>query len=134
MRLSICYQWRMAKSPGAIAVVDDEETVRRALLRLLQVSGFVVRAYESAEEFLAHWRSHPPDCVVVDLHMPGLNGLEMMRCLQQLEARLAFVVITAHDEPSMRALCLDAGASAYLCKPLDEQTLLTAIETACATN
>lgn len=122
----------MSKLPCAIAVVDDEEAVRRALSRLLQASGLRARAYESAEDFLAHWRSDPPTCVVVDLHMPGLNGLELMRCLQHLDARLAFVVITAHDEPAMRALCLDAGAVDYLCKPLDEQTLLAAIEAACA--
>jgi FixJ family two-component response regulator len=122
----------MSKSPCAIAVVDDEEAVRRALLRLLHASGLRVRAYESAENFLANWRSDPPACVVLDLHMPGLNGLELMQCLQRLDARLAFVIITAHDEPAMRARCLEAGASAYLCKPLDEQVLLTAIETACA--
>lgn len=122
----------MEKIPCAIAVVDDEEAVRRALLRLLNASGLRARAYESAEDFLANWRSDPPGCVVLDLHMPGLNGLELMQCLQRLDARLAFVVITAHDEPAMRARCLDAGASAYLCKPLDERTLLTAIEVACA--
>lgn len=121
----------MEKAACAIAVVDDEEAVRRALLRLLNASGLHARAYASAEDFLANWRSNPPHCVVLDLHMPGLNGLELMQCLQRLDARLAFVVITAHDEPAMRARCLEAGASAYLCKPLDERTLLTAIETAC---
>jgi FixJ family two-component response regulator len=121
----------MAKIPCTIAVVDDEEAVRRALLRLLLASGLKARTYESAEDFLANWRNDPPGCVVLDLHMPGLNGLELMQCLQRLDARLAFVVITAHDEPAMRARCLEAGASAYLCKPLEEGTLLTAIETAC---
>lgn len=123
----------MAKIPCSIAIVDDEEAVRRALLRLLLASGLRARTYESAEDFLANWRSDPPGCVVLDLHMPGLNGLELMQCLQLLEARLAFVIITAHDEPTMRARCLEAGASAYLCKPLDEQVLLAAIEAACAT-
>ena len=122
----------MSKIPCSIAVVDDEEAVRRALLRLLNASGLRARAYESAEDFLANWRSDPPGCVVLDLHMPGLNGLELMQCLQRLDARLAFVVITAHDEPAMRDRCIDAGAGAYLCKPLDERTLLAAIETACA--
>lgn len=106
--------------------------MRRALLRLLHASGLSARAYESAEDFLARWRSEPPDCVVVDLHMPGLNGLELIGCLQHLDARLAFVVITAHDEAAMRERCLRAGAAAYLCKPLDEHTLLSAIENACA--
>lgn len=106
--------------------------MRRALLRLLHASGLRARAYESAEGFLANWRSEPPDCVVLDLHMPGLNGLELMQCLQRLDARLSFVVITAHDEPAMRARCLEAGAGAYLCKPLDEHTLLSAIESVCA--
>ena len=122
----------MIKRPCAIAVIDDEEAVRRALLRLLHASGLKARAYESAEDFLSHWREDPPTCVVLDLHMPGLNGLELMQCLQGMDAHLPFVVITAHDEPAMGARCLDAGAVAYLCKPLDEHTLLTAIETACA--
>jgi FixJ family two-component response regulator len=111
----------------SVAVVDDEEPVRRALTRLLRAAGMDSQAYSSAQEFLTLWRSRPPHCVVLDLQMPGLNGLELMQCLTQLGARLPIIIITAHDEPAMRARCLQAGAAAYLCKPLDDRTLLSAI-------
>jgi FixJ family two-component response regulator len=88
------------------------------------------RAYASGQEFLSIWRSEPPACIVLDLQMPALNGLELMQCLTQLGAQLPTIIITAHDEPAMRARCFQAGASAYLCKPLDDQILLNAIESA----
>lgn len=118
----------MPKSNFSIAIIDDEEQIRRALLRLLRSTGMEARAYASAQEFLSSWRSDPPGCVVLDLQMPGLNGLELMQCLTQLGAKLPIIIITAHDAPEMRANCLQAGAVAYLRKPLDDRILLDAIE------
>jgi len=120
----------MPKPNFSIAIIDDEEQIRRALLRLLRSAGMNARAYASGQEFLSVWRSEPPACIVLDLQMPGLNGLELMQCLTQLGAQLPTIIITAHDEPEMRTRCLQAGASAYLCKPLDDQVLLNAIEKA----
>ena len=110
-----------------VAVVDDEELVRRALTRLLRSAGMAVRAFGSGQEFLAGRRAEPLDCLVLDLNMPGLTGLEVQRCLQQFGERLPTIIITAQDDPTIRAQCLAAGASACLCKPLDRQTLLDAI-------
>lgn len=117
----------MAISHCLVAVVDDEELVRRALARVLRAAGVAVRTFASGQEFLALWRSDPPDCVVLDLNMPGLNGLDVQRCLRQLEESLPVVIITAQDDPALRAQCLELGALAYLCKPLDRDTLLDAI-------
>jgi len=117
----------MADSNCLVAVVDDEELVRRALTRLLCSAGLRVNAFASGQDFLALWRDEPPDCLVLDLNMPGLNGLDVQRCLQQWGRPLPTVIITAQDDPAIRAQCLAAGASAYLCKPLDRQTLLDAI-------
>lgn len=121
----------MSKPCPVIAVIDDEEQIRRALLRLLRAAGMEARAYASGQEFLAGWRADPPACVVLDLQMPGLNGLETLQCLVQIGAQLPVVIITAHDEPAMRDRCLRAGARAYLCKPLDDRVLLDAIDRAC---
>ena len=119
---------RMPTNPFSVAVVDDEEPVRRALTRLLRAAGITARAYASGQEFLSKWRSEPPSCVVLDLQMPGLNGLELLKCLAQLDAMLPVIMITAHDEPTMKAQCLRAGAVDYLCKPLDANILLEAVE------
>ena len=112
--------------PPHVAIVDDEEQVRKALKRLLVASGFEVESYASGKEFLAtkHQRA---DCVVLDLHMPGMSGLQVLQELRAAHSALPTVVITAYDEPQTREQCLAAGASAYLRKPLDERLLLNAI-------
>jgi len=112
--------------PPHVAIVDDEEPVRKALKRLLVASGFEVESYASGKEFLA--TKHPrADCVVLDLHMPGMSGLEVLRELRASRSPLPAVMITAYDEPATREQCLAAGAAAYLRKPLDERLLLNAI-------
>jgi FixJ family two-component response regulator len=120
----------MRQPNQSIAVIDDEEQIRRALLRLLRSAGLAARAYASGQEFLAAWRSDPPTCIVLDLQMPGINGLDLMQCLNQLGAQLPVIMITAHDEPAMRTQCLQAGAFEYMCKPLDDQVLLDLIKRA----
>lgn len=115
-----------------IAVVDDDHSVRKALCRLLRSFGIEAKAYESGKEFLEALRSTLPDCVVLDLRMPDMSGLELQRRLADAGVRLPTVVITGHDEPGMRSKCLAAGASTYLRKPLDEKALLLAIEDAIA--
>ena len=112
-----------------VAVVDDEETVRKALRR----RGIPVRWHSprpAGRRRAAAAALRQPDCVVLDLHMAGMSGLEVLRRLQAAPQRPPVVVITAHDEPETRAQCLAAGASAYLRKPLDERLLLNAISAA----
>jgi FixJ family two-component response regulator len=111
-----------------VAVVDDEEVVRTALKRLLKAAGLEAESYANGEDFLAAQRR--PDCVVLDLHMPLMNGQAVLARIRKMNARLPVVIITAHDTPESRAECTTAGAIAYLCKPLDERLLLNAISVA----
>ena len=114
----------MDRSPPLIAVVDDEESVRKALWRLLISAGLDCAVFASGREFLDSLRTNVPDCVVLDLHMPGLTGLDVARELQSATVRVPAIIITAHDQAGTRSQCLSAGAAAYLRKPFDDQALL----------
>jgi FixJ family two-component response regulator len=120
----------MVRSRRRIAVVDDDPSVRKALARLLRASDLDADAYGSAEQLLESLRTSSPDCLVLDLQMPDMNGLALQQELVRTGIRLPVVIITGHDEPGMERRCLDAGAGAYLRKPLDDKTLLGAIENA----
>ena len=113
-----------------VAIVDDEEGIRKALSRLLRASGLEAESYANGQAFLDAAAGHRPDCVVLDLHMPGMSGLQVLRRLKAAGQRLSIVVITAHDEPETREHCIDAGACAYLRKPLEDRLLLNAISAA----
>jgi len=117
----------MATDDYLVFVVDDEESVRKALRRLLTAWGMSVKVFGEGIDFLDAVSAQRPDCLVIDLHMPGLSGLDVLRQLVQLRVRVPAIVITAHDEPETRAQCLSAGAQAYLCKPLDAKLLLDTI-------
>ena len=120
----------MIRQRPLIAVVDDEESVRKSLRRLLVASQLDATVYASGQEFLDSLGGRQPDCLVLDLQMPGLTGLEVQRALARARVRFPTIIITAHDEPETRARCLAAGAVAYLCKPLHDELLLDAITTA----
>jgi FixJ family two-component response regulator len=110
-----------------IAVVDDEESIRKSLRRLFLAAQLDTVVFASGQEFLESLRLRQPDCLVLDLQMPGLTGLEVQRVLTGTGVRFPTIIITAHDEPETRARCLAAGATAYLCKPLHDEMLLEAI-------
>jgi FixJ family two-component response regulator len=120
----------MVRSRSRIAVIDDDPSVCKALARLLRASDLDADAYGSAQQFLDSLRTSRPDCLVLDLQMPEMNGLALKRQLERAGIRLPVVVITGHDEPGTRARCLAAGAAAYLRKPLDGGMLLAAIDAA----
>ena len=120
----------MIRQRPLIAVVDDEESVRKSLRRLLVASELDATVYASGQEFLDSLGGRQPDCLVLDLQMPGLTGLEVQRALARARVRFPTIIITAHDEPETRARCLAAGAVAYVCKPLHDELLLDAITTA----
>jgi CheY-like chemotaxis protein len=114
--------------PGvSIAIVDDEESIRKALSRLLRASGYQVETFPSGNDFLTSLNAKTPDLVVLDLHMPGMSGFEVHAALRAIEPPLPVVVITGHDSPETRQRALDGGAAAYLRKPIDEKLLLRAI-------
>jgi len=115
-----------------IAIVDDEEPVRKALQRLLLASGFEVESYASGKEFLASHAEPPPDCLILDMHMPGMSGLQVIDALRSAGRELPTVVITAYDAPEISAQCRAAGVSAYLRKPLEERVLLNSISSSLA--
>jgi len=118
--------------PPHIAIVDDEEPVRKALKRLLIASGFEVDTYAGGREFLAASKEHVPDCLILDLHMPGMSGLQVLEALEAARRPLPTVIITAHDTPEMSELCRAAGVTAYLRKPLEERVLLNSISSSLA--
>jgi FixJ family two-component response regulator len=112
-----------------ISVVDDDESVRKALGRLLSSLDYQAETFDSGRAFLDSLADRCPDFLVLDLHMPGLSGLDVLQQLTRTSVPVRVIVITAHDEPETQTQCLAAGALAYLRKPLDEQVLLSAIRT-----
>ena len=117
----------MSESTFAVAVVDDDASVRKALSRLLGSAGYRTVSYASGAEFIEALSSHAPDCLVLDVHMPHMSGVEVLWRLVASGPRLPVVVITADDDPGMRERALAAGAAAYLAKPFSEQLLLDAV-------
>ncbi len=115
---------------SVIAVLDDEPEMRKALRRLLRCRGFCVEEYECAEDLFAVLDSHAVDCLLLDLHMPGTNGFDVLGSFQVRHIPTPIIVITAHDEPGTADRALSLGASAYLKKPVDRDALLAAIEAA----
>jgi len=113
-----------------IAVVDDEESVRKALGRLLRAAGYRVETFASGSEFLRSVQQNPPQCVVLDVRMPQLNGLHVQQALTLAGTPLPVVMVTGDDSPESRERALAQGASAYLRKPVDHATLLDAIRSA----
>jgi FixJ family two-component response regulator len=124
----------MAQPSPWIAIVDDDPSVLKALARFLMLRAIEVRTYESARDFLASLPDGMPDelpeCLIVDLQMPEMSGLELQRHLNRAGIRIPTIVITADREAEMREQCEAAGAETYLLKPLQDTSLLAAIENA----
>jgi len=115
-----------------IAVVDDEAHVRKALERLMRGVGFEVHTYAGGTEFLAAVADQAPDCLVLDVHMPGLGGFDLHDTLRARGVRIPVVLITGHDSDEVKEQALASGAFRYLCKPVDGPELVAAIEAAVA--
>jgi FixJ family two-component response regulator len=113
-----------------IAVVDDEEPVRTALMRLMRSAGLSVETFGSGPEFLESLETRLPDCVVLDLHMPRMEGFNVQAHLARKCAALPVIIVTGHDFPKARERAMAGGASAFLRKPVQDRTLLNAISTA----
>jgi FixJ family two-component response regulator len=120
----------MPNTRHLVAVVDDEESVCKAVKRLILAWGMRVETFSSGQAFLDSLPAGRPDCVLLDLHMPGLSGMDVLRGLSDAGERVPVIVITGRDEPASRALCLSAGALAYVTKPLDHAKLLRTVEEA----
>jgi FixJ family two-component response regulator len=110
-----------------IAVVDDEEDVRHSLQRLLRAAGFEVLGYASGTEFLRHVTDSAPDCVVLDLHMPRLTGLDVQGVLKARGLSVPVVILTGNETAETRVAAFAAGVDDYLAKPVDDEVLISAI-------
>jgi len=115
-----------------ISIVDDDPSVVRALERLCRSAGYQVKSYESAEDFLAAEESEATDCLILDVHLPGLDGFELQAHLLKTERPVPIIFITAFDGEDSRAKAIEAGARAFLRKPLDTDHLLDVIQDALA--
>jgi FixJ family two-component response regulator len=111
-----------------IAVLDDEPQFCKALARLLKTHGFEVLTFAHGEEFLEACASRLPDCLLLDLHMPDLNGFDVLECLA--ERHVPVLVITGHDQPGNAQRVRALGALDYFLKPVNESLLLGAIRAA----
>jgi two-component system, LuxR family, response regulator FixJ len=121
----------MAEAP-LVHVVDDDEAVRDSLSLLLESAGLSVRTYDSATTFLTALPNLAAGCVLTDVRMPGLDGLELQRRLTQLGVRLPVIVMTGHGDVPIAVEALKAGASDFIEKPFDDAQLLAAISSALA--
>lgn len=120
----------MNKTRSLVAIVDDEEPIRKALKRLLRSAGMNVETFPSGVEFLESLATQLPDCVVLDLHMPAINGFDVQARLAQSGVNVPVVIITGHDSDETRDRALSGFPVAYLRKPVNDQALLDAIELA----
>ena len=119
-----------SEQPLCVAVVDDDAEVRVAVVRLLSSAGFAAESFASGAEFVQSIGEHGPECVVLDLHMPGLSGFDVQQQLAEQHPEVPVVVITGHDTAEARRRALSLGARAYLSKPFDDEALLMAIDEA----
>lgn len=117
----------MARTPPLIAVLDDEPQFCKALGRLLKTHGLEVVAFARGEDLIAACESGLPSCLLLDLHMPDINGFQVLERLAALRLPVPVVVITGHDQPGNAERLRAMGVVEYLLKPLNESQLLAAL-------
>jgi FixJ family two-component response regulator len=113
-----------------ISVVDDDESVRRTTTLLIESFGFRAAAFESAESFLRSGQLHDASCLIVDVQMPGMNGLQLQQHLAAAGCGIPIIFITAYDDKDSRQRAMQAGAVAFLGKPFCDEHLLQTIRSA----
>ena len=113
-----------------IAIVDDDDLMRNALQGLLKAVGLPARAFASAEEFLRSGQQHQTACLIADIRMPGMSGLELQAKLNAERCRIPTIFITAHGDTKMRLQAMRAGAVEFLAKPFDDEVLLQNVRAA----
>ncbi len=113
-----------------VAIVDDDESVRRALQGLLKAVGLAAKVFASAEEFLDSGEQHHTACLVTDIRMPGMSGLDLQARLNSQNCRIPTIFITAHGDANMRLQALRAGAVEFLAKPFSDDVLLENVRAA----
>ena len=110
-----------------ISVVDDDESIRRTTTLLIESFGFRAAAFESAEGFLKSGQLHDTSCLIVDVQMPGMNGLQLQSQLAAEGCGIPIIFITAYDDRESRRRAMQAGAVAFLAKPFSDEQLFQTI-------
>jgi FixJ family two-component response regulator len=113
-----------------VAIVDDDDLMRTALLGLLKSAGLLAQAFASADEFLRSGHQHDTACLITDIRMPGMSGLELQAQLNADHCRIPTIFITAHGDAKMRMQAMRAGAVEFLAKPFDDEALLESVRAA----
>ncbi|HZW81712.1 MAG TPA: response regulator [Candidatus Deferrimicrobiaceae bacterium] len=118
------------KENKMVAVIEDDESYRRAIQRLMKSAGFSVQSFGSAEDFLNSGRQHETGCLITDIRMPGMSGLELQAKLNADHCPIPTIFITAHGEEDMRLQAMRGGAVKFMVKPFDGAILLESVRVA----
>jgi len=118
------------KKATLVAIVDDDDLMRSALQGMLKSVGLPSQAFASAEEFLQSGQQQHTACLIADIRMPGMSGLELQAKLNAEHCRIPTIFITAHGDTKMRMQALRAGAVEFLAKPFDDEALLGSVQAA----
>jgi len=113
-----------------VAIVDDDESIRSALQGLMKSVGLRARSFASAEEFLESGEQRETGCLIADIRMPGMSGLELQATLNADHTRIPIIFITAHGDEKMRTQALRAGAVEFVAKPFDDEALVVSVRAA----
>jgi FixJ family two-component response regulator len=111
-----------------ISIIDDDDSVRESLRHLMRSVGFAVNVFASAEEFLDSDRLRNTDCLILDIRLPGMDGLDLQRHLAASHSEITIIFITSYEDDEVRARAFNAGAVAYFLKPFNDEDLLNAID------
>ncbi|HKT74938.1 MAG TPA: response regulator [Steroidobacteraceae bacterium] len=122
----------MSTPSATLFIVDDDEEVRRSLARLLRSVGYMTRAFSSAADFLVNYDSAGAGCIILDLAMPGLSGLELQQCLSATGCHRPIIFLTGNGDITTSVRAMKAGAVNFLTKPVDDRDLFAAVEEALA--
>ena len=117
---------------AVVHLIDDDEDVRRALSFLLGTAGFAVKVYESAVQFLDRYNSSVSGCIVTDVRMPDMDGLQLLRRLKEIGVTLPLVIMTGHADVALAVEAMKIGAVDFIEKPFPDEVLLTAVRSALA--
>jgi FixJ family two-component response regulator len=123
-------RWQIIVTTDLVSIVDDDESVRRSTRLLVESFGFRSETYESARSFLNSGHLDETSCLIVDVQMPGTNGLELQSELAAAGCRIPIIFITAYDDKESRRRAMQAGAVAFLAKPFGDKQLLQTIHSA----
>jgi len=113
-----------------VAIVDDDNSIRTAVQDLLEAVSLPVQGFASAEEFLSSGKQRVTACLIVDIRMPGVSGVELQENLNAAGCKIPIIFITAHGDAKMRAQALRAGAAEFLTKPFDDEVLIESVRAA----